>query len=60
MYFTILLAKFTTEEANIFGGTISDNQIIDLGFWPGGDRDGILLLLRKSHLMSLKNYVKLC
>ena len=27
-------------EANIFEGTKSDNQIIDLGFWPGGDRDG--------------------
>ena len=24
-------------EANIFEGTKSDNQIIDLGFWPGGD-----------------------
>ena len=27
-------------ESNIFEGTKSDNQIIDLGFWPGGDRDG--------------------
>ena len=25
---------------NIFDGEKIDNQIIDLGFWPGGDRDG--------------------
>ena len=25
---------------NIFDGEFIDNQIIDLGFWPGGDRDG--------------------
>ncbi|MGB0879829.1 MAG: phosphoenolpyruvate carboxylase [Polaribacter sp.] len=25
---------------NIFDGKTIDNQIIDLGFWPGGDRDG--------------------
>ena len=25
---------------NIFDGETIDNQIIDLGFWPGGDRDG--------------------
>ena len=27
-------------ETNIFDGEPIDNQIIDLGFWPGGDRDG--------------------
>ena len=27
-------------ETNIFDGEKVDNQIIDLGFWPGGDRDG--------------------
>ena len=27
-------------ETNIFDGKKVDNQIIDLGFWPGGDRDG--------------------
>ena len=27
-------------ETNIFDGDKVDNQIIDLGFWPGGDRDG--------------------
>jgi len=25
---------------NIFNGETINNQIIDLGFWPGGDRDG--------------------
>ncbi|MEM6722153.1 MAG: phosphoenolpyruvate carboxylase [Bacteroidota bacterium] len=25
---------------NIFEGEEIDNQVIDLGFWPGGDRDG--------------------
>ncbi|WP_046756779.1 phosphoenolpyruvate carboxylase [Kordia jejudonensis] len=25
---------------NIFEGQEFDNQVIDLGFWPGGDRDG--------------------
>jgi phosphoenolpyruvate carboxylase len=27
-------------EANILDGKEIDNSIIDLGFWPGGDRDG--------------------
>ncbi|QHI35013.1 Phosphoenolpyruvate carboxylase [Kordia antarctica] len=27
-------------QQNIFKGEDFDNQIIDLGFWPGGDRDG--------------------
>ncbi|CAI8169997.1 MAG: Phosphoenolpyruvate carboxylase [Polaribacter sp. SA4-10] len=27
-------------ESNIFDGNKIDNEIIDLGFWPGGDRDG--------------------
>ncbi len=25
---------------NIYDGNPTDNEIIDLGFWPGGDRDG--------------------
>ena len=27
-------------QQNIFEGKAIENQIIDLGFWPGGDRDG--------------------
>lgn len=27
-------------QQNIFEGEVLDNEIIDLGFWPGGDRDG--------------------
>jgi phosphoenolpyruvate carboxylase len=27
-------------QKNIFEGRIIENSIIDLGFWPGGDRDG--------------------
>ena len=53
-------------EANIFEGTKSDNQIIDLGFWPGGDRDGnpfvttqiTLDVAEKLRQTVLKNYHK--
>ena len=27
-------------QQNIYEGEVLDNEIIDLGFWPGGDRDG--------------------
>ncbi len=27
-------------QSNILNGELIDNEIIDLGFWPGGDRDG--------------------
>ena len=27
-------------QSNIFNGQQVDNEVIDLGFWPGGDRDG--------------------
>ncbi|WP_111706334.1 phosphoenolpyruvate carboxylase [Lutibacter citreus] len=27
-------------QSNIFGGKPFNNEVIDLGFWPGGDRDG--------------------
>ncbi|MCF6133503.1 phosphoenolpyruvate carboxylase [Flavobacterium wongokense] len=27
-------------QKNIFGGSIIENPIVNLGFWPGGDRDG--------------------
>ena len=53
-------------EANIFEGAKSDNQIIDLGFWPGGDRDGnpfvttqiTLDVAEKLRQTVLKNYHK--
>ncbi len=53
-------------EANIFEGKKLDNQIIDLGFWPGGDRDGnpfvttqiTLDVAEKLRQTILKNYHK--
>ena len=27
-------------QQNVFKGEFFDNEVIDLGFWPGGDRDG--------------------
>ena len=27
-------------QQNVYDGDVLDNEIIDLGFWPGGDRDG--------------------
>lgn len=27
-------------QKNILGGELKDNSIVNLGFWPGGDRDG--------------------
>jgi phosphoenolpyruvate carboxylase len=31
---------YTYIQLNIFDGNPIENEIIDLGFWPGGDRDG--------------------
>lgn len=53
-------------ENNIFDGDHFDNQIIDLGFWPGGDRDGnpfvttkiTLDVAEKLRQTLLKNYHK--
>ena len=53
-------------ESNIFDGESIDNQIIDLGFWPGGDRDGnpfvttkiTLDVAEKLRQTLLKNYHK--
>ena len=53
-------------ENNIFDGESIDNQIIDLGFWPGGDRDGnpfvttkiTLDVAEKLRQTLLKNYHK--
>ena len=53
-------------ENNIFDGDHFDNQIINLGFWPGGDRDGnpfvttkiTLDVAEKLRQTLLKNYHK--
>ncbi|MDP3312710.1 phosphoenolpyruvate carboxylase [Lutibacter sp.] len=49
---------------NIFDGQTLDNDIINLGFWPGGDRDGnpfvtteiTLNVAKRLRQMVLKNY----
>ena len=51
---------------NIFDGEKIPNQIIDLGFWPGGDRDGnpfvtteiTLNVAKRLKQMILKNYYR--
>lgn len=51
---------------NIYNGQFLDNEIVDLGFWPGGDRDGnpfvtaqtTLDVAEKMRLTLLKNYDK--
>jgi len=51
-------------QKNIFGGADISNEIIDLGFWPGGDRDGnpfvtteiTLNVAKRLKQMVLKNY----
>jgi len=53
-------------ESNVFEDNRIDNQIIDLGFWPGGDRDGnpfvttqiTLDVAEKLRQTVLKNYHK--
>ncbi|MBU2527131.1 MAG: phosphoenolpyruvate carboxylase [Bacteroidetes bacterium] len=53
-------------QQNIYKGEFPENEIIDLGFWPGGDRDGnpfvtpqiTLDVAQKLRLTLLKNYAK--
>jgi len=53
-------------QSNIFNGELIDNEIIDLGFWPGGDRDGnpyvttqiTLDVAKRLKQTILKNYYK--
>lgn len=51
---------------NIYNGQFPENEIVDLGFWPGGDRDGnpfvtaqtTMDVAEKMRLTLLKNYDK--
>jgi len=53
-------------QSNVFDGKEIDNDIINLGFWPGGDRDGnpfvtteiTLNVAKRLKQMILKNYYK--
>ncbi len=53
-------------QQNIFDGEFLENEIIDLGFWPGGDRDGnpfvtteiTLQVAEKLRQTILKNYYR--
>ena len=53
-------------QQNIFDDEEIDNSIINIGFWPGGDRDGnpfvtpeiTLNVARKLKESTIKNYIK--
>jgi phosphoenolpyruvate carboxylase len=57
---------FNYIQHNIFYGKAPINEIIDLGFWPGGDRDGnpfvthtiTLDVAKRLHQTVLKNYYR--
>ncbi|XLS27512.1 phosphoenolpyruvate carboxylase [Flavobacteriaceae bacterium M23B6Z8] len=40
VFYQTISKIFTYIQNNIFEGTELQNQVINLGFWPGGDRDG--------------------
>jgi phosphoenolpyruvate carboxylase len=67
MYFTIPLGVFTIMcNKNIFEYREINNSIINIGFWPGGDRDGnpfvtpqiTLNVAKKLKESIIKNYIK--
>ena len=53
-------------QQNIFDGNTIDNDIINVGFWPGGDRDGnpfvtpeiTLKVAKRLHESIIKNYYR--
>lgn len=53
-------------QENIFEGAFADNEIVNIGFWPGGDRDGnpfvtpqiTLKVARRLKQTILKNYYR--
>lgn len=57
---------FDYMQENIFEGEDMDNSIVNIGFWPGGDRDGnpfvtpqiTLNVARKLKESIIKNYIK--
>ena len=57
---------FDYMQENIFKGEDIDNSIVNIGFWPGGDRDGnpfvtpqiTLNVARKLKESIIKNYIK--
>ena len=40
VFYTTIGEMIQYMQKNIFNGNTIENSIIDLGFWPGGDRDG--------------------
>lgn len=64
VFYQTISKIFTYIQNNIFQGTELQNQVINLGFWPGGDRDGnpfvtaeiTLKVAQRLKLTVLKNY----
>ena len=50
-------------QQHVYDGEVLDNEIIDLGFWPGGDRDGnpfvtTEITLKVAERLSAKPFLK--